>query len=303
MAQIYIIKNNINEKVYIGKTEHNYLKRFEEHKCDFKKIKEEKRPLYSAMRKYGKENFYVELLMETDTPEEDEIKFIEKYNSYKNGYNATLGGDGRKYINLDMKKIKEEYTNNNIAVCFLAKKYKVHTDTMTHYLKKEGVTIKKTAELRIRHIKQIDTKTLKVLNIFDSIQIAAKKLNLYNGVHIMKSANGFFLKASGYYWEYEEPFEKYKKQITKINYLKLIKYKGGKCQNCNYSTCNESLEFHHIIKKNKSFKLSDKSYYSLEKLKEETDKCVLLCVNCHREVHDNILKIIEKNDTINFEYK
>lgn len=54
------------------------------------------------MRKYGIEHFHIELLEETSTPEEREIFWIESKRSFKNGYNATMGGDGRKYIDYDL---------------------------------------------------------------------------------------------------------------------------------------------------------------------------------------------------------
>lgn len=54
------------------------------------------------MRKYGIEHFHIEQIEETDKPEEREIYWINFYNSYKNGYNATLGGDGKKYIDYDL---------------------------------------------------------------------------------------------------------------------------------------------------------------------------------------------------------
>ena len=54
------------------------------------------------MRKYGVEHFHIELIEETDNPEEREIYWIEKKQSFKNGYNATLGGDGRKYLDYDL---------------------------------------------------------------------------------------------------------------------------------------------------------------------------------------------------------
>ena len=54
------------------------------------------------MRKYGIENFEISLIEETDSPEEKEIYWIEQKRSFKNGYNATIGGDGRKYIDYDL---------------------------------------------------------------------------------------------------------------------------------------------------------------------------------------------------------
>jgi len=68
-----------------------------------------------------------------------------------------------------------------------------------------------------------------------------------------------------------------------------IKYKGAKCINCGYDRCYEALEFHHVNSSGKDFGLSDKGYTrSWAKIKEELDKCVLLCANCHREVHSGM---------------
>ena len=113
MAYIYKITNTINGKIYIGKTEFSVEKRFKEHLRDSDKITLEKRPLYSAIRKYGKKAFTVETIEETDFPEEREIYWIEYYQSFKYGYNATLGGDGKRY--LDYELIMEVFKNTGSA--------------------------------------------------------------------------------------------------------------------------------------------------------------------------------------------
>ena len=70
---------------------------------------------------------------------------------------------------------------------------------------------------------------------------------------------------------------------------KAIDYKGGHCQVCGYSNCMEALEFHHLQSNGKDFGISDKGYTrSWLKIAEELDKCVLLCANCHREVHSGL---------------
>lgn len=65
----------------------------------------------------------------------------------------------------------------------------------------------------------------------------------------------------------------------------LVEYKGGKCIHCGYNRCIRALCFHHI--KEKKFAISQKAY-NLNKMKEEVDKCVLLCHNCHMELHDGL---------------
>ena len=92
MAYIYKITNDINDKVYVGKTEFSIEKRFKEHCRDAFKERNEKRPLYSAIKKYGVEHFHIELVEETDNPNEREIYWIEVLEGYTKGYNATLGG-------------------------------------------------------------------------------------------------------------------------------------------------------------------------------------------------------------------
>ncbi|MDD5155478.1 MAG: hypothetical protein PHF11_03220 [Candidatus Omnitrophica bacterium] len=65
-----------------------------------------------------------------------------------------------------------------------------------------------------------------------------------------------------------------------------VEYKGGECQICGYKHCIEALEFHHDNSSDKDFSISEKGYTrSWAKVKEELDKCMLLCANCHREIH------------------
>ena len=67
---------------------------------------------------------------------------------------------------------------------------------------------------------------------------------------------------------------------------KAIEYKGGKCSNCGYDRCEAALEFHHTDPTKKDFGFSNKGIpRSWEKQKEELDKCILVCSNCHKEIH------------------
>lgn len=72
----------------------------------------------------------------------------------------------------------------------------------------------------------------------------------------------------------------------------VVDYKGGKCQICGYSRCVEAFDLHHVDAKAKDFSLSKEGLTrSWERTKKEADKCVLLCANCHREVHAGLAKI------------
>ena len=85
---IYQITNLVNNKTYIGKTSKTAEQRFARH-CYNSKTQDTY--LYKAMRKYGIENFIIEVLEETDTPNEREMFWIE---SLSPNYNMTKGGDG-----------------------------------------------------------------------------------------------------------------------------------------------------------------------------------------------------------------
>lgn len=69
----------------------------------------------------------------------------------------------------------------------------------------------------------------------------------------------------------------------------LIEYKGGKCSICGYNKYAGAMDLHHKGDSEKSFGLSLKGLTrSWDKLKEEADKCILVCANCHREIHGGI---------------
>lgn len=64
-----------------------------------------------------------------------------------------------------------------------------------------------------------------------------------------------------------------------------IAYKGGACQICAYNRSHAALDFHHLDPMEKDFAISAKMT-SFEAIQKELDKCVLVCANCHREIHD-----------------
>ena len=68
--------------------------------------------------------------------------------------------------------------------------------------------------------------------------------------------------------------------------IKSIEYKGGCCENCGYNKCVDALEFHHLDSTQKDFGIAASGITrSWDKMKVELDKCILLCANCHRELH------------------
>ncbi len=71
------------------------------------------------------------------------------------------------------------------------------------------------------------------------------------------------------------------------NKKRAIKYLGGNCIQCGYEKKMSALAFHHQDKKEKSFTISSYLHRKREILRPELDKCILLCINCHRILHYN----------------
>jgi hypothetical protein len=73
---------------------------------------------------------------------------------------------------------------------------------------------------------------------------------------------------------------------------KWVEYKGGKCQLCGYSKCPGALEFHHLDPSKKDFNLSRYRVRAFnEQIRQEIDKCLMVCANCHREIHAGLVDI------------
>lgn len=212
MAYIYQIVNDINQKIYVGKTEFSLEKRFKEHCSDAFRERNEKRPLYSAMRKYGIEHFHIELLEETDNPEERETYWIEQLGSFKHGYNATLGGDGKKYIDYDL--VVETYHKVQNAK-EVAKMLSISHDSVINILKTRNERILTPQEIMkqryARPVFMLNKDTDEIIKTFSSLREAAEYLinnNLtrckYSTIkyHISEVCRGKRKSTAGFKWSY-----------------------------------------------------------------------------------------------------
>lgn len=71
---------------------------------------------------------------------------------------------------------------------------------------------------------------------------------------------------------------------------KAILYLGGACQLCGYSKYQGALDFHHLEPTSKTFGIGSQGHSrSWERVKQELDKCILVCSNCHREVSAGLI--------------
>ena len=70
---------------------------------------------------------------------------------------------------------------------------------------------------------------------------------------------------------------------------KCVEYKGGKCEHCGLIDDPCVYDFHHTDRATKQFEIGRKYSMSFNRLKEELDKCIMLCSNCHRKTEKGLI--------------
>lgn len=128
----------------------------------------------------------------------------------------------------------------------------------------------------------------------NDVEVDGKKI--CNGCHQLLSTDNFYVNTiTGKFkslckkcHNLKMPARHLSKQI--INKKKAIEYKGGKCERCGYDKFYGAIEFHHRDLKSKTGDISFQRQQNkdFEYWKPELDKCMILCANCHREVHNEI---------------
>lgn len=213
MGHIYKITNDINEKIYIGKTVFSIEKRFKEHCRDSQKQELNNRLLYNAMKKYGIEHFSISEIEECDNNvlANREQYWINFYNSYENGYNATLGGDGKILYDHDailLRLMECPYPKE------IAREFNCSVDIVREIGHLHNINLKNHGQEKLKESSKTIyqyTKDNKLLNIFSSTVEAAewcfnnqKCKTLNSGVrsHIAECANEKRKSAYGYIWKY-----------------------------------------------------------------------------------------------------
>ena len=232
---IYIIKNTQNDKVYIGQTL-NIKERWTQHKTAARNLQNRNNAhsiLYPAMRKYGIDNFYLEIL-EDDVPNEKlnerEAYWIKYYNSVRpGGYNISSGGNiGEQYkhsiyqLDKDTLEIINEFDSLVSAsrdtgiyltgiqrvlskVLITAGGYRwCYQEKYDEYKKNppmSSINAKKNNTTLLRKVNQIDPATEEVIKEWNSVREAAETLNI-NNKSIYKVLCGANKTYKGFIWRY-----------------------------------------------------------------------------------------------------
>lgn len=85
-------------------------------------------------------------------------------------------------------------------------------------------------------------------------------------------------------------------QLLRSEFLNILRQqRGGKCERCGYDKYLGALEFHHLDPSKKEFTIGNRDF-KLQDCIEESKKCILICSNCHKELHANLWNIIEREE-------
>lgn len=203
MGIIYKIQNKLSGKLYVGKTCTTIANRWSHHLDDYLK---KDWHLYRAMRKYGIENFEIEPIEQCpdDLLNERETYWIEKLDTFHNGYNETLGGEGRAQIPREEVKALWE---SGLSVKAIAERLDVWYTSIVDVLK----------QLEIYDIDEVNArKQIEIANSqsnFCILQYSAdgQLIKKYNSVHqasvetstapaAIRAAIYQSVGANGYFW-------------------------------------------------------------------------------------------------------
>lgn len=297
ISGIYKITNLINKKIYIGQSTDIY-RRWNEHKSRSQSLlnNDSNCPLYVAMRKYGIKNFKFEIIEQIEYLKlnEREIYWIAYYNSYNNGYNATLGGNsGKQY---DYSKIfalwNQGYLCKEIEQILHCSDQVITKALRLYEITEEEVRSRSNIS-KSRPVIAIDIITKQSLKVFKNEQAAY----LYVTKNQFYKKNGAIYKAIhaknkyyGYYWDYlsdnnapnqeltEEEFFQYQ-QSNFSNFSKEIIEKlsisNRKVERCSREELKQLIREKSFIEIGKIYNVSDNAirkwcdYYQLPRRKKD----------------------------------
>lgn len=188
ILEVYKITNKINSKVYVGITVQGYKNRWIKHCSDA--IRDSSFPLHSAIRKYGIDNFQIEIVEVCKTLEELKdrekcwIKELQSRN-FQNGYNVTDGGDGT------FGRHHSEETKNKIRQKAIGRKVSEETREVFRN------SSTRSKEILMYSISKEYIKT------FRSTREASREIKVA-ATNISKCARGIYKTSGGYIWKYKD---------------------------------------------------------------------------------------------------
>lgn len=228
-ADIYLITNLINGKQYVGQTTKGYLKRWRDHCTYANRINIDRQShqlIDKVIDKYGISNFKIELLETVSIEQKDETEqfYIQKYDTYNNGYNLTIGGDFNPMFDEKVKQHHKEIMQSTEMRNKMSKSVRnAYTDDLRKWFSNDSKQKWQNATYdqrklmtkafinynnsRKQKIAMLDNND-NILQVFDSCSAACRYCNkpIKEAGHILLvcdkfNKNGKRAKHFGHYWK------------------------------------------------------------------------------------------------------
>jgi len=206
LVNIYIVTNDVNDLVYIGKTCRTIYERFRDHVKEAHLTDRHHCKFHKALVSIGVSHFKVQLIGRFDASiiNDKEIEYIKKYNSYYNGYNSTLGGDGGRLLELDEDIVINDYLNGS-SIHDIMRKCGTHSSrTISSILQSNGIHIHGSAPIEIeqyttdwKYIRTFSSKQEMYEWLIMNYKSDIKRCTAYYYVKKASDTNGV---AFGYHW-------------------------------------------------------------------------------------------------------
>jgi predicted transcriptional regulator len=166
------------------------------------------------------------------------------------------------------------------SITEIANEFGITKSTVSYYFKKNDMNFsKKITEDKINEIK----------TLYNNSELTLSEISKETGLSLTTIKKYINPKRAFKYDDDERKKVKTKNVIYWRQRVKQksVEYKGSCCEMCGYDKCISALEFHHKNPNEKDFSIGGKSI-SWERIKNELDKCILVCSNCHREIHSGL---------------
>lgn len=192
---IYMIENTVSGMRYIGQSD-NISKRWAQHRSDLRGNRHDNDHLQKAFNKYGEGAFVFRVLEEVPVKDLDaaEIRWIECYDTYKNGYNMTKGGEATRGLTPWNKgKPRSERIRK-----ILSESAKKRTGEKNPFFNKKHTaeTKQKISAMRSIPVREVETGI-----VYPSAK-AADEAHGGHSSNVSKALNGDCPRAYGLHWEY-----------------------------------------------------------------------------------------------------
>lgn len=178
---IYIIRNTVNNKVYIGQTRTSVEQRWKEH---LRHAPYGDQIINRAMNKYGVDRFYVETLEICDVSvlDEREIYYIDLYDATDKtkGYNVSIGGNTPRFKRrvLDIPTLIDLYVNKNFTLKTIGEKFGVSRYIIRTELANAGIPIRDRSQANNKAARVTKEFLIEALKNTKSLRAAAKYANM-----------------------------------------------------------------------------------------------------------------------------